>query len=159
MSTQQYLRSLNIIYLALFAGQIMFLLVAFYLTSTQVFGDAGDVLTEVYMIAVPLIIAGGLASSFFVTKMLLGSVKQLTTLKEKLERYRSAMIVKYALLEGPAFFAIVCYLITAHYLFAALAGLMMVVFLVNKPSAEKIAAELEFTREELKQFNDPKTLI
>lgn len=145
--------------MALFSGQFFFLLITFYLHYSGQFTLVDSSLTNALMIVAPFIVMGGLSAAFFVVKNQLGAIKKSGNLKEKLTRYRATMILKYALLEGPSFFAIVCYLLTSHYLFPFLAGMIMLVFFINRPSAEKAMEELELSQEEIKQMNDPGCIV
>lgn len=80
-------------------------------------------------------------------------------LKNKLEIYRSANIIKYAMLEGTAFFAIITYLLTGELLLLGFAVMMMLLFATYYPSKEKLIKELELNREEQAILEDPMAVV
>lgn len=159
MTVKQYFNTINILYLALLTGQFIFLVITFYLTYSGQFTPVDEQLTQTLMYVAPIAIVGGLAASFMVTKSKLAALKEVSSLSEKLTGYRTAMITKYALLEFPCFFSLICYLLTSHYIFPALAGMMIVLFLINKPSPERTADELALSQAERALLNNTDTLV
>ena len=56
-------------------------------------------------------------------------------------------------------FAIVCYLLTANYLFLGLAGLIIVIFLINWPTRDKVAKDLELNQTDRARMEDPEAVV
>jgi hypothetical protein len=159
MTIKQYFNTLNVLFLALLSGQFIFFAVTLYLSYSGQFTAVDEQFEHVLMYVAPVAVIVGLAASFAVTQSKLAALKQLRTLSEKLTAYRTAMITKYALLEFPCFFALVCYLLTSHYIFLMLAVLLILVFLINKPLPEKAASEMELSQAERALLNNPDTLV
>ena len=80
-------------------------------------------------------------------------------LSEKLIDYRSALIVRYALLEGPSFFAIVVYMFTGELMFLGMAVLIILIFLFISPSVEKAGNDLELGQKEKQMLADPNSVV
>lgn len=159
MSVKQYFNTLNVLFLALLGGQFIFLAVTLYLSYSGQFAPVDEQFEHALMYVAPVAVIVGLVVSFTVTQSKLAELKQLSSLSEKLTAYRTAMITKYALLEFPCFFALVCYLLTSHYIFLTLALLMILVFLINKPLPEKAANEMELSQAERTLLTNPDTLV
>jgi hypothetical protein len=104
-------------------------------------------------------VLGGITTSLIITKSRLGMIKEKNSLSEKLTDYRSVVIVKLALLEGPAFFAIVSYLLTADPLFLGIAAFMIVLFFINRPGREKLVQDLELSQKDIDFLNNPDSII
>ena len=57
--------------------------------------------------------------------------------------------MKYAMLEGPCLLAIIAYFLTGNMQFMYMAGLLIIIFIINKPSRDKIATELQLSGQEV----------
>ena len=74
------------------------------------------------------------------------------SLEQKLKIFQSASIVKYALLEGPAFFAIVAYNLTGNAL-PLVIGVCLVLYLaVQRPNLQKLLDALPLTSDEKRKL-------
>lgn len=158
-TSKEYFNGLTIIHAALLIGQVLFACVAYYLNSNEPFSNNSRGLNDVFQIVAPIFVVGGIMGSTFLTIAQLKSIKERTTLPEKLGSYRAVHIVKLALLEGPSLFAIVCYLLTANYLFLGLAGLIIVIFLINWPTRDKVAKDLELNQTDRARMEDPEAVV
>jgi len=158
-TSKEYFRSLMIVHAALLAGQVIFLFISFFLNASGlIIADSGD-LDRIFTIVVPLFVLAGITTSLVLTKTRLTQIREKGSLNEKLTEYRSAFIVKLALLEGPSFLAIVCYLLTANPLFLGLAVFMIVLFFINRPTREKVSAELELHQHDIDLIDKPDSVI
>ena len=152
MSTNNtYLRVLNILFFALFAGQILFFAIAFYLVRIGGFEYRPD-LDPVFRYIVPAAALLFPAAGFFFFSKQLKSLPPELPLDQKLFRYRGAWIFKMASIEGPAMLAIIVFLLTRNYAYAVIAGAIIIAFLLNKPQAHKIIRELNLSYEEQIDF-------
>ena len=77
----------------------------------------------------------------------------------KLDAYRAALILRYALLEGPSMFAIVVYLVTGGIIFILLAALIVFYFVTIRPNKENVIKDLDLNPNEEQILNDPNTKI
>lgn len=158
-TSKQYFRSLSIINLALTLGQVFFIIITIGLVEL---GSLDLEMRElVSILALFILFAGGLSvlASYFVFKSKLKKIKQQADLSQKMFDYRAALIMKYALLEGPSFAAIVFCMLTGFYWFLAFSAVIVVVFILIKPSAHKAEIDLELNPNEVQKINDPECVI
>jgi hypothetical protein len=158
-TTRTYFLALQIVYYALIAGQVIFAFLTFYLIRSGLFDSEQTELRNIFIYIVPIFVVGGLLISHLMYKSLLNNAKGNKNLYDKLTTYRSALIIRYALLEGPSFFAIVVYLLTGDYLFLGMSGLVILVFFTLKPTVERAINDLELHSEESYAINNPNTMI
>lgn len=136
------LKTLRILHFALLAGMIFFSLVSFFLNYTGVEPAAAE-LSGIFIYIIPVFVLGGFTASHLLFKNRMGIARSATGLTEKLTHYRAALIVRWALLEGPAFFAIVVYMLTNELLFLGWAAIIIVYFITLWPTVAKSVADLE----------------
>ena len=146
MQNSNSLKTINIIYLALIGGQLMFMAVAFF-AANEVNADTQSI-NETLQLVIPFVVLGGLSVSSFVFKSLLDKIDKKAAFDIKINSYRGALIVRYALLEGPSLLAIVGYLFTQNPLFLGMSGIMILAFLYFRPTRDKIAQDLELSSSE-----------
>ena len=70
-------------------------------------------------------------------------------LDEKLVTYRGTMIVRAALMEGSAFFGIVCHMLTGKSIFIFMAAIILAIMAYFFPTRERMATELGISSSEL----------
>ncbi len=146
-TSQDYFKSLTIIHTALLLGQIIFGIAACYLVLNEYLnGNYG--LYDIFQFVVPLFVIGSIWGSSQFMKSRLENIRGKSKLEEKLGYYRATLIIKFALLEGASLFALICFFITADYFLLALAGLTIAIFFINKPTRDKIVADLDLNYEE-----------
>lgn len=148
---QTDLRALKIVYGALIAGVTFFLGVTMYLHTMS-----GPFLTDQQMYVIMLGIANALAFStipvgFFLFKKRIENIDSISGTREKLARFREAMILRAATMEGPAFFFVVCFMLFGNFVFAGEAVLVLILMAYFFPTNEKIAAEIHIDAGELNQ--------
>jgi hypothetical protein len=147
------LQALNIIHKALMMGQILFAAVCIYLIYSKTVVPAATELNKVLQVVALIITAGGIfeGMSLFKKKLLLIREMQ-TAAKEKFDLYRSASIIQWALLEGPAIFCIVCFFLTGNYAFLALVLVILFLFAMMAPSKVKILLQLQISEAEFDEL-------
>lgn len=159
LKPSEYFKSLQIIHLGLMAGVGMFALVTFILHSTGNLEAEAAELDAVLRYVVPVFAIGGILAGNLLFSQRLKACLQQPGLKGKLEFYQSALIIKYASVEGSAFFSIVAFMLTGNLIYLGMAGLLLIVLLVNRPTREKAITHLELDHQERELINDPNTVI
>lgn len=159
MTSKAYFKGLTIVYFALMAGQLVFLILALALVLSVKLGNDGGELGDFLIYIVPIFMVGGIIASTVMFKKSLSEAKNKNTLLEKMNFYRSALIVRYAPLEGVTMFAIVAYLLSGNLIFLGVATLTILIFLIIKPSPEKAINDLELSYEEKQVLGEPDALI
>ncbi len=106
----QYLTALRILHGAMVMGLLMFMVIIHFVLQPE---QEGDSALFVNLMAGFLAIC--IALSYWLYGQRLTAVKTEPSLGAKLAGYRSASIVKFALLEGPSLAALVFYLISGKF--------------------------------------------
>ncbi|MBN2174651.1 MAG: hypothetical protein JW731_10990 [Bacteroidales bacterium] len=159
MTSREYFKGINIVYMALLAGQVFFILIALFLFYYGRFNVGAAELSEFLIYIVPVFVIAGILASNFLYRKRISVIKQKKELAEKLNDYRSILIIRLALLEGPSFFAIVCYLLTAQLIYLAFSALIIFIFLTVRPTRIRVITDLELNMDEQKRINDPESLV
>ncbi|MDC6388634.1 hypothetical protein PP182_08060 [Maribacter sp. PR1] len=107
---------------------------------------------NLFLYIVPVFALLGYFGSQFVFKNILSKIRKDAKLDEKLNTYQTASIIKYALIEGPAFLAIVAYNSSGNAL-PLVIGICLILYLaVQRPNREKIIESLPLTLEEKRKL-------
>jgi hypothetical protein len=100
------------------------------------------------LLAVVSLVAGQL-----IFKNWLARISNEIFLKEKIKGYQSATIIRFALLEGSALFAIVAFILSLNMLFLIIAGVLIVYFGFLKPTKPRTETDLKLSYEEKLVFD------
>lgn len=76
-----------------------------------------------------------------------------------MDDYRSALIIKLALIDVPAFVTIVAYMLTGGNVLLGIAVILIIVFLIYTPNRNKLINELELNSMESEIINNPEAKI
>jgi len=158
MTTGAYFKSLKVVHLALALGVVFFTLTSILLQFAG-FGTPGPDVDKILVLVVPIFALIGSYASNFIFRKKLNEIRKKSSLKEKMEEYRSALIIRLALIEGPSFLTVVAYLLTGNYLFLGLVVALLIVFFIYAPKQSKFIADLELTKTEADLINNPETEI
>lgn len=137
-----FLKTMRIIFFALLAGQLIFIAIAFFIVTNNPPQSQAD---DMFNIIVPILVGSGLFISNFMFRQLLGKIKYDSSFEIKLEAYRSALIIRYALLEGPSIFSTVAFLLSGNIIFLAFSGVMILAFMMNMPNRNKATQDLNLS--------------
>ena len=144
------LKSLQIVHRALLLGLVLFAAIAFYLNySGNFIAGLKSYDQPLQVIAITLSFGGFFIGSLLFKKKMQQIKDSSPELRVKLSTYRSAAIMQWALLEGPALFAIICFLLVGNYAFLALAVVFIILFAVTAPNKTKMMLLLQLTEEEM----------
>ncbi len=151
-SSKDFFRALQIIHIALIVGQVFFGLIIVFLVSSGELDIELQELKMIFFIIVPIFVIGGYLGGKILFKKSMESAKQKPGLDEKLADYRSACIVRYALLEGPSMLAIIAYMLTAELSFIIIAAFIIAIFLTLRPSVDRAIIDLELNYDEVQKI-------
>lgn len=101
----------------------------------------------------------GLIANPFIFRNKLDSIKTNKNLSYKILTYRSALIVRYALIEGLTFFAVVAAFISNNLIFMAYAGFTLLTMAYRRPTREMLIGDLELDSDEIDSINNPDAII
>ena len=136
--SKEYFNGLLIIYTSIIIGQILVGFILYFFNLKIHFISEGKDLNEIFQIITPLFILGGLIWSILFMRIQRKKIKGKIELKEKLQNFRYALVIKSVLLGFPSIFSIFCYFQTDNYFFLLLAGIGIIISLVNIPTRSKI---------------------
>jgi hypothetical protein len=159
LTSKAYFKAIQIVYYALIAGQLFFAFIILFLIYGSEFKPEMQDFKNVFIIVVTLFAIGGLFASQIIFRNRLDQAKSRTNLPEKLADYRSALIVRFALLEFPSFGSIVFCMITGEVIFLGMSGLIVAVFLAIKPTKDKAIMELELNSSDVNYLNNPDNIV
>lgn len=151
MQPKTFLKILSIIHIALCAGLALFAIFVYFKN-----GDFTARMNQqdIFIYIVPIVAAAGYFLSQLVFKKQIASIAREEKLPIKLAKYQIASLIKYALLEGPGFLALMAYFWSGNALYLVIAIALIVYLFVQRPTAEKIKKELPLTLVEQKQFDN-----
>ncbi|HRX13220.1 MAG TPA: hypothetical protein P5210_16270 [Draconibacterium sp.] len=159
MTSNDYFKSVQIIHLALIAGVVILGIFTFSFHTSGLEMDGGKELNFALIYVVPVFSIAGIIASNVVFKQRLKDCIARPNLKEKLNCYRSALIVKFSFIEGSSFFALIAFLLTGDLLYLGFAALLLIVFITYTPSKEKSIVDLELTQAEKQIIFDADAII
>lgn len=115
--------------------------------------------TLVLIYVIPLILFGGIALSILLFKRRMESLAQIRDLKEKMSGYRGCLILKYALVEGPALLSILSALITHSVVFLFFALLSIGLLIYWRPTKASVINNLRLKQYEIDIIEKPDSVI
>lgn len=134
----------NILFYALVAGVVMIGLLALVMNS--VLGLDFDITlpSELLYIAVVVVFCTFFIADY-VFKQMLSEVDGSMSLEEKVSKYRSAAIIKYAFIEGAALLVAMAYIVSGNYQYFALLGVAVGYFLFVRPTLKEMTERLNLS--------------
>jgi len=133
---------------AFLLGMVLFVAMATFVKTMGFASASIDFDRKLQVVA--LILAAGLpAIGFSMFNKRLAAIEPGADLKAKLDSYKSATILRWALIEAPALFSIVCFLLTGNYAYTALAVALIFLFAATNPSKTKVVFQLKLSDKEV----------
>jgi len=150
-NTVNQFKSLQILHKAFLLGQMLFGAVAFFLVWSNKLTPSLEVYNRpLQVVAVLLSFAGFYIGTIYLFKKSIHSIRESNSaVNIKLEKYRSACLIQWTLLEVPCLFAIICFLLVGNYSFMALAIMLMVLFTLMGASKAKAMLLLNLTEQDM----------
>ncbi len=146
----EYFRSLRILHLSLMGGVLILTLILLLLNNYRV----QAVVNEFVYMGIGLVFFALLGTYFFLSTWL-NNAKNAASLKEKMDAYRQTFVMKMAFTEGAALANLIFYFLINSLFNLLMVLLMLLLMSMQRPSRERMAAELELSpQEESKIKND-----
>ena len=153
----QYFRALQVLFFALLAGQIIMATVLWFAVSPSSAPTTEFAALDYIFIG---LCALGAANSFFLGKKLTEIAREKPDLPSKLAAYRTARILRYALLEGPVLVCLVgFFFVTVNYFLLAAAAAGIVLFATQVPRRDVLVSELDLTMAEQAKLDDSDEMV
>jgi hypothetical protein len=144
---KNFFQTLNIIFIALLSGQTIYFFIGLYLIQSGNIDGFGGMNT-IFMFITPMVVLSSILASKFIYSKQVSEFDKSLFLENKLVSYRTANIIKLALLEGANIFNISIMIITANYFFAVLFLIIIALFFFNRPNKEKFIMDYEVSAED-----------
>jgi hypothetical protein len=134
-----FLNQIRMIHYAMVAGVITFLAVSLYLSLSELIQLPYDPeLSNILFLLTAALTGILLPVGYMLFNRQIMAVDKDKNLVEKMAVYKAAFIVKMGLIEAPAFFSIVVLLLTGNQWLLIQILTVLLVMIINRPSAEKI---------------------
>ena len=156
-NSQDYFTMLNLIYFSLVGGLIIFSALLAFLNYSQELPESQPVGVFVYLVPVTSILA--ILGSIYIPKYKLPGIDSKKDLKEKLSYYQSLLIIRWALLEGGALFALVSFMLTGYFMFGGFALLLTLYLILQKPSRYKLLQDINLSDEDRNRIIDSNGIL
>ncbi len=156
---QAYLRSLRIIFAALLISQVMVLVVLYVVRGQQVLATTLD---QQYLVRqiLPIITLALASVGFFLYRRKLMQSQAQADLKEKLNSYRVALLLRWMPLEIMSLIFSVLYFLTGRVFFLYFVLLLIPLFIVTQwPTRANVVARLGLGTHEQAIIDDPNAVV
>ena len=148
------LRAISVFFYAMIGGMLMFTIIIFTLNFLQAPALFDQSLVRIFFFAVLAIAAISIfMASRLYTKRVTDTLAPGLTLMDKLNIYRSALILYLALCEGSGLFAVIVYFLTGYKLLLIVIAVVLLAMLQKRPEKSKIFNELQLSSQEQLELN------
>jgi hypothetical protein len=157
LTSKQYLLQLHLIYGAQAFFMLLFGVIAFVVSQSTEHTEDSFARLLVYILVAAVI--ASLTGAHFVFNFIIQRIDKTLPLKPKLQKYSSAVLIRSALLEFPGLLASVVCILTGSLLPLMAVLLILVVFVLLRPSTSQISQDLTLSHEERGILVDPKSVL
>jgi hypothetical protein len=159
LTSKEYFRILNKLHLAILSGLALFTILAYYLVSIGFADKTAEGLFDIFQTLALIFAVAGFGGSIYMTWSRMKATKLKTNLKEKTADYYTTLVIKLALLFGPALFATMGFMLTANYILLLLDGIIIFAFLFYMPTRAKVLNDLKLNQAEIASIYDQNSII
>ncbi|MBW7675078.1 hypothetical protein [Chryseobacterium chendengshani] len=144
-----FFKMMSLIYNALLAGMIIMGGMMFLMNpSKNLDFDLNNQLLAIMLV----VMVTGVFGSNLGYNFLKNKIDNNDSIREKIAKVQGATIAKLAFIEAPALLGIILYMVESNLAFLMLSAIMILYFLVLKPSKDKILDDMNLTSEERRKF-------
>ncbi len=149
MNARGLLKTLSIIHAALVIGLLVFCGIVFW--NDPSFEASADS-TDVFVYLVPIVALLAYFTSNIIYQKLIDQIERNQIIKQRLERYQMACIVKYAFIEAAALFALVAYYYQGNALHLVIAICIIAYLISQRPTVSRLQSDLWISLDEKRQL-------
>ena len=153
-TSKSTLSALNLIYLSLISMMAMFGAVVFFLNMTEEISTNHELSTSLRYVLIGLLPIG-LGAGYFIFKQWMNTVNPSLSLREKLMKYQTAVLLRSACFEMPGLMGAVAAMITGDNSFLLFTAIVIVLFLLLRPTVFTITSDLNLTQGERAILENP----
>ena len=148
------INALIILHRAMLMGLVIFAAVAFFVVYSLAFSKGLQFPEQTLQVLALILSAIGFYGGNALFKRKLSAIRQQTDIgvKERFVLYQSACIIQWVLIEAPALFVIICFLLTGNYAFLGLAGMLVLILAMLAPSKMKLVLHLQLSDKDLEEL-------
>ncbi len=153
-TSKSVLTSLNMIYFSLIMMMTLFGAVVFFLTTS---GDITQdpelalILRYVLFALLPI----GVGAGYFIFKQWMNTISPALSLREKLMKYQTAVLIRSGCFEMPGLFGAVATLITGDLSFLLFTAIVIILFLLLRPTLYTITTDMNLSQKERAILENP----
>lgn len=156
-TSKQYLFQLQLIYSAQAMTLFVFGIVAYFIATSTESESIQPENILIYILAGIVIFS--LSAAHFVFNVLIRKIDQNLSLKPKLQKYQSAILIRSAVLEFPGLFAGVVCILSGNPLPLMGVAIILVVFFLLRPSTRGIIQDLNLSTQEKIVLENPAGIL
>jgi hypothetical protein len=148
------LKLMQLLHRFLLTGQVIFTIVATGLVFTKQFSptfSSPSSIQRLQTIAVVIMLLAIIVGQKLFTRKV-DKAKQESAVQYKLNSYRTALLIQWAMLEGAQLLATILFLLSANAVLGGMAAFMIWLFIKKKPQKEHIVMHLELSAAEAEQL-------
>jgi uncharacterized membrane protein len=143
LSLNKYFKNLLLFYMTLIFIQLVFILVSLHIRSKGYITDEYDTWNFLkYVVPILAIIALFTGKNSY--KRIIVKARKKSTLAKKLASYRKAFMIQFMFWLAPSLVSILAYMLTGNWVYVTISGLIIILFIINRPGIEKARKELDF---------------
>jgi hypothetical protein len=150
MQQPNVFKVLRILHTALLIGMAMFIIVSLVIVQQGIVTAAGESFQRIFQVVCVVVSAASLIGGFNIfKKRILEARNDMGPGEQRMDLYRAACILWWALIEGPGIMAVAGFIKTHNYAFFALAVFHLLCLLVFTPRKANIIVLLNLTSDEV----------
>ncbi|MFD2790375.1 hypothetical protein [Arenibacter sp. H213] len=154
MTPKSYLLILSLIHVAMLLGILIFGAITYFQGGELITGFNGD--GDIFMYVVPLLAMVSYFGGDFMFNKVLTSMDAKSSLKQKLNQYSQASIIRFAVLEGASFIGLFAYRLNNNIFYLVISVVLILYLLKLRPTKDKIARDLRLSKTDQEHFNQDK---
>ncbi len=153
-TSKSVLTGLNMIYFSLITMMGLFALVVLYITASGDITPDPD-MTLLLRYVLFALLPMGLGAGYFIFKQWMQAIKPTLSLREKLMKYQTAVLIRSGCFEMPGLFGAVAAMITGDISFLLFTAIVIVLFLLLRPTIYTITTDMGLSQKERNLLENP----
>jgi len=153
-TSKSVLTGLNMIYFSLITMMGLFALVVLYITASGDITPDPD-MTLLLRYVLFALLPMGLCAGYFIFKQWMQAIKPTLSLREKLMKYQTAVLIRSGCFEMPGLFGAVAAMITGDISFLLFTAIVIVLFLLLRPTIYTITTDMGLSQKERNLLENP----
>ncbi len=153
-TSKSVLTAMNLIYFSLIMVMTMFGAIVFFLNASGGLTPDPD-LSNTFRYLLFALLPIGLGAGYFIFKQWMKAINPSLSLREKLMKYQTAVLIRSGCFEMPGLVGAVAALITGDLSFLLFTAIVLVLFLILRPSIYTITTDLNLSQNERSILENP----